>query len=346
MTDQSIYDLHRQNLLDYRTSKRLSGKNYPSTFVELYRTLAKLHDDCRTLPVGEAVSHIFTALPLKILAACYFHGEQAVANLEKLRQQAELLGREDGSMTFKEAIRQLQQRVLDVKEEGESVLAEENIDAVRIMSIHKSKGLEFPIVVLAGCHSGTDGRQSRTAEALFDWSSGLTGIHVGRFTDLAGLYINEKNRLRAKEEQKRVLYVAMTRAREHLIISSGPSTKKTTGSFVAILDEALQDHITGAEQSTVVEIGPAKLDIQIVEASLTAPGRAKSQNPTTEKKRNWQPYVDTWARRRSAYEAAIKTPVFVTPTLLKQQEQEMAETCEPNATAFHTVARLPCSLEN
>ena len=192
MTDQSIYDLHRQNLLDYRTSKRLSGKNYPSTFVELYRTLAKLHDDCRTLPVGEAVSHIFTALPLKILAACYFHGEQAVANLEKLRQQAELLGREDGSMTFKEAIRQLQQRVLDVKEEGESVLAEENIDAVRIMSIHKSKGLEFPIVVLAGCHSGTDGRQSRTAEALFDWSSGLTGIHVGRFTDLAGLYIDEK----------------------------------------------------------------------------------------------------------------------------------------------------------
>ena len=73
----------------------------------------------------------------------------------------------------------------------------------------------------------------------------------------------------------------------------------------------------------------AKLEIQIVEASLTAPGRAKSQNPTTEKKRNWQPYVDTWARRRSVYEAAIKTPVFITPTLLKQQEQEMAETANP-----------------
>ena len=49
--------------------------------------------------------------------------------LEKLRQQAELLGRE-GLTTLKEAIRQLQQRVLDVKEEGESVLAEENLDAV------------------------------------------------------------------------------------------------------------------------------------------------------------------------------------------------------------------------
>ncbi|HTN72003.1 MAG TPA: UvrD-helicase domain-containing protein [Methylomirabilota bacterium] len=325
VTDQNIYDLHCQNLLDYRKSQWVTDKDFPPTLAELYRTLAKLRDDCRTLPVGDAVSHIFATLPLKLLAACYFHGEQAVANLEKLRQQAEILGREDASMTFKEAIRQLQARVLDVKEEGESVLAEENVDAVRIMSIHKSKGLEFPIVVLAGCHTGTDARPGRTAEALFDWSSGLTGIRVGPFTDLAGLYVSEKNRLRAKEEQKRVLYVGMTRARERLIISSGPETKRSTSSFVDILDEALEDQISGAGQSTVVAIETGKLEIEIVEASLTAPGPAKSKKQTPEKKSNWQPYVDAWARRRSAYEAAIKTPLFVTPTLLKQQEQEVSE---------------------
>ena len=48
--------------------------------------------------------------------------------------------------------------MLDVKDEGESVLAEENLDAVRIMSIHKAKGLEFPIVILAGCQTGIEGR--------------------------------------------------------------------------------------------------------------------------------------------------------------------------------------------
>ena len=93
---------------------------------------------------------------MELLAACHFHGEQAVANLAKLRQQAEQLGRE-GLTTLKEAIRQLEQRVLDVKDEGESVLAEENLDAVRIMSIHKAKGLEFPIVILAGCQTGIEG---------------------------------------------------------------------------------------------------------------------------------------------------------------------------------------------
>ena len=277
LTDQSIYDLHCDNLLDYRLSEQLGGKNYPPTLAQLYGALAKLHADCRRLPVGAAVSRIFESLPLRLLAACYFHGEQAVANIDKLRRHAEILGREDSAMTFKAAIRQLQQRVLDVEEEGESVLAEEDVDAVRIMSVHKSKGLEFPIVVLAGCHAGINGQQRRPAEALFDWSTGLTGIRVGSFTDLAGVYIAEKNRLRAEEETKRVLYVAMTRAREHLIISSGPSARKSTGNFVAMLDEAAQDQIGRAEQSTTIEIGPGRLAVELVEASLTAPGPAPAR---------------------------------------------------------------------
>ncbi|MEX0803225.1 MAG: UvrD-helicase domain-containing protein [Candidatus Binatia bacterium] len=342
VTDQSIYDLHCQNLLDYRSSGQAGGKNLPAALAELYRTLTRLHDDCRTMPVGDAVSHIFSALPLKLLAACYFHGEQAVANLEKLRQQAELLGREDGSMTFKEVIRRLQDRVLGVKEEGESVLAEESVDAVRIMSIHKSKGLEFPIVVLAGCQTGTETRQNRQAKALFDWSSGLTGLCVGPFTDLAAVYISEKNRLRAEEEQKRVLYVAMTRAREHLIISSGPSKEGSPGNFIAMLDEALDDQIHGAGQSTVVKAGSGKLEIEIVEASLTAPGRAKSKKKTKEEKRNWQPYVELWSRRRQNYEATLKAPAFVTPTSLKQQEQETTEAAETTQRLTHD--RTPAML--
>ena len=72
------------------------------------------------------------------------------------------------------------------------MLAEENLDAVRIMSIHKSKGLGFPIVILAGCHTGTDARQAITAEALFDWSSGLTGFTWGRSGPCRTLYQRKK----------------------------------------------------------------------------------------------------------------------------------------------------------
>ena len=97
------------------------------------------------------------------------------------------------------------------------------------------------------------------AEALFDWASGLTGLRVGPFTDLAGLYITEKNRLRAEEEQKRVFYVAMTRAREHLVISSGPSTNGSNGNFASLLDEPVDHKIASTSESTVVRAGRGKL---------------------------------------------------------------------------------------
>jgi ATP-dependent helicase/nuclease subunit A len=327
--DNLIYDLHCMGVLDYRKAAQVKDQKLPARLTELYQTLARLHYETRLLPVGEAVALVFATLPVKLLAACYFHGEQAVANLDKLKQQAEALGRE-GLTTLKETIRQLQERVLDVKEEGESVLAEETVDAVRIMSIHKAKGLEFPIVILAGCHAGIDGRQGKTAEVLFDWSSGLTGLRVGPYWDLAGLYIAEKTRLRTEEEHKRVLYVAMTRPREHLVISCAPTTRRSNGSFCSMVGAALGTEIDGISESRVLFVGEGELDIQVVTENLAAPGRLESTAKHPGKKRNWRPYVDLWKRRRNAFEIASRSPVFLTPTLLKQREQELSEATEPS----------------
>ena len=324
VTDQQIYELHRHNLLDYRAAGKLAGKDFPPTLAELYNALARLHDDTRTMPIGAAVAHVFATLPVELLAACYFHGEQAVANLQKLAQQAELLGRE-GLTTLKAAIRQLEQRVFDVKDEGESVLAEENLDAVRIMSIHKAKGLEFPIVILAGCQTGIEGRHSADAEAMFDWSTALTGLRIGSISDLAGLYIAEKVRLRNAEEQKRLLYVAVTRARENLILSCAPSGRRSGGSFLSMLDGTLNDGIADADASKTVNVGNGTVEIEVVSASLTAPSRTGGGSKRTKKTPDWKPFVDAWTRRAAAYENAQHTVPFLTPTLLKRQEAVSTE---------------------
>ena len=323
LTDQQIYELHRQNLLDYRAAEKLGGKGFPSTLALLYDALARLHEETRTLPIGAAVAHVFATLPVELLAACYFHGEQAVANLQKLSEQAELLGRE-GLITLKEAVRQLERRVLDVKDEGESVLAEENLDAVRIMSIHKAKGLEFPVVILAGCQTGIEGRHSGDAEAMFDWSTGLTGLRIGSISDLAGLYIAEKTRLRNAEEQKRLLYVAMTRARENLIISCAPSSRRSAGSFLSMLDGTLCDVIADADASKTVAVGEGMVAIEVVSEGLTAPGRMKRGSKHTKKTPSWRSFLDAWARRTSAYETQQAAP-FLTPTLLKRQQEASTE---------------------
>ncbi|MBM2803467.1 MAG: uncharacterized protein HW419_1360 [Deltaproteobacteria bacterium] len=332
LSDQQIYELHRQNLLDYRAAAKLGKKDFPPTLAQLYQALAQLNVETRTLPIGAAAAHVFAVLPVEILAACHFHGEQAVANLAKLKQQAEQLGAE-GLTTLKEAIRQLERRVLEVKEEGESVLAEENLDAVRIMSIHKAKGLEFPVVILAGCQTGTEGRHSSDAASLFDWSTGLTGLRIGRITDLAGLYISEQSKLRNAEEEKRLLYVAMTRARENLIISCAPSNRRSSGSFLSMLDDTLNDTIANADASKSVAVGNGKVEIEVVTDNLSAPSRTNSKTKRAKKKPNWQPFVDTWARRTTAYEKAQQTAPFLTPTSLKRQEKTATE-------AGDTVSRI------
>jgi ATP-dependent helicase/nuclease subunit A len=340
LTDQQIYELQRQNLLDYRAAEKLGGKGFPPTLALLYAALVRLHEETRTLPIGAAVAHVFATLPVELLAACYFHGEQAVANLQKLSEQAELLGRE-GLITLKEAVRQLERRVLDVKDEGESVLAEENLDAVRIMSIHKAKGLEFPVVILAGCQTGIEGRHSGDAEAMFDWSTGLTGLRIGSISDLAGLYIAEKTRLRNAEEQKRLLYVAMTRARENLIISCAPSSRRSTGSFLSMLDGTLGDVIADADASETVNVGQGMVAIEVVSESLAAPSRMKRGSKHTKKTPSWGLFLGAWARRTSAYEKALQAAPFLTPTLLKRQEEVSTEAaCNIDGRIFRQTPAL------
>jgi ATP-dependent helicase/nuclease subunit A len=327
LTDLQIYHLHRQNRLDYRDSGKINDKEFPATLVSLYQALTKLNVETKTLTIGAAVNRVFSTLPVELLAACHFHGEQAVANLAKLRQQAEHLGRE-GLTTFKSAIRQLEQRVLDVKDEGESVLAEENLDAVRIMSVHKAKGLEFPIVILAGCQTGSEGRRSAEAESAFDWSTGLTGLRVSQTADLAGLYIGEKNRLRNAEEQKRLLYVAMTRAREHLIISCVPSNRRSAGSFQSMLDSTLGESIADAQSSIRVAVGQGVIDIEVVNQNLSAPSHKPAKAKPSKKGQNWQSYLDSWASRTANYDKAQQSTPFLTPTLLKRQEEAHTEAGE------------------
>ena len=92
-----------------------------------------------------------------------------------------------------------------------------------------------------------------------------------------------------------------------------------------MLDETFQENITTAAESKTIAVGSGSVELRLVPENLVAPGRANSHHRRAAKKPNWQPYVDTWARRRSAYESAIKMPVFVTPTLLKPQEEELAE---------------------
>lgn len=106
---------------------------------------------------------------------------------------------------------------------GEAGLQDENADVVRIMSIHKSKGLEFPVCFVSGLAKGFQNRDVN-GHLVLDIDAGIgvdyvnTGLRV-RGRDLRRNVIAEKMRADNLAEEMRILYVAMTRAKEKLILT-------------------------------------------------------------------------------------------------------------------------------
>ena len=318
LTDRDIYELHRENLLNYRQT----AASLTPCVRDLYTALSGLHERTQELPVGEAVNLLFSRIPIQILAARSFNGEQAVANLEKVRQLAERLGRE-GAATLKEVIGRLHRSILDLKEEGESALAEESVDAVHILSVHKSKGLEFPLVVLIGCHSPVDSRDPRIG-VHHEWATNLVGLNVADHWSLPGVYLAEKHRQRSIEEQKRVFYVAMTRAREHLTLSCGPGTKHSGGTFLGMLESALGES-PAANGTGPVSIGKGQIETTIIAEKLAPPKKTIKRQIDAYPPIDWTSYARFWQQRKERFNALSRASLFINPTALKSREQARVE---------------------
>ncbi len=149
-------------------------------------------------------------------------GEQREANLYMLAEKARTFESTSykGLFHFIRYIEQLQKYEIDY---GEASAQDEQADMVRIMSIHKSKGLEFPVVIVSGMGKRFN-RQDMRGNALLHASLGvgLECINLKDRTKCASFVksvIAREELLESLGEELRVLYVALTRAKEKLIIT-------------------------------------------------------------------------------------------------------------------------------
>jgi ATP-dependent helicase/nuclease subunit A len=316
VNDRDLYELARAGLLDYRMVERPTALPAfaPAT---LYRELLALHRAVRVLAVGDAVSLVFDRLPLVLVAAAGRDADQAVANLEKLRRLAEALAA-DGARSLSAVIRLLDRRVREEAEEGESPLADEQVDAVKVMSVHKAKGLEFPIVVLIGAHAGIE--TGRPRAVAHHWSSGGVGLQIGDVASFTGVFLTDQLRRREAEEQNRLVYVAMTRARERFVVSAAPTARPARDSVLKRLEEALGPVTDGRADSTIA-IGKGAFRVKIVSAS-PAEIRGVRQDVQVEVRvsADAERFLDQWRARRDRAEFLINAPRFLTPTRLARRD--------------------------
>ena len=186
------------------------------TKLERYRKLS------RNLRVHELLTLLYEETSYYLYASALPMGEKRRANLDQLIEDALQFekGSFSGLFNFIRYIEKAKQKEYD---EGEANIYSENDDLLRIMSIHQSKGLQFKVVFLSSLQKNFN-KQDLRESILLDEELGMASPYLDqetriKYPSLQLSAIKEKMEEENQAEELRLLYVAMTRAEEKLIMT-------------------------------------------------------------------------------------------------------------------------------
>jgi ATP-dependent helicase/nuclease subunit A len=273
-------------------------------------------------------------------------GEQRHANVRRLvtlAQQFDQFQRQ-GLFRFLRFVEA--QQLAATEPEVESVSAE---NAVRLMSIHQSKGLEFPVVVVADLAKPFNVSDLR-AEIILDSVYGLCPQvkppHTGRrYPSLPYWLARQLQHREMLGEELRLLYVAMTRARDRLILSTTLSEKKFSQLWAPV-------HTVS---SAAVSSARCYSDWLALWFSRNSPAREENQTQGLAAGLSWTLHDDTELAQvpsAPAEKAASDSPFNADPAVWDQLKQRLAwqypypgATRQPAKTSVTTLRRQAAEIE-
>lgn len=192
-----------------------------------FQVYEKVREQVPYTPIHELIRYLLKETGYDVCAEAMPGGRQRKANLDMLVEKAMEYESTSyrGLFNFVRYIEQLQKYQVDF---GEVSTLGENEDTVRIMSIHKSKGLEFPVVFVGGMGKHMNMMDANNSMIIHpDLGIGTNGVDPElriKITTLIHSVLQKQSRLETLGEELRVLYVALTRAKEKLILT-GTVTK-------------------------------------------------------------------------------------------------------------------------
>lgn len=212
ISDEELFMFHaRGGNLNYLEEARGTAMEQP------FHLLRELHEMRNGASVEALLKKLYEATSGLILFLLRPQGEQRVANLMKIGDVARALD-ERGMLSFRGFVQWLSERREEEAEEEEPPTLERGDNFVRLLTIHRAKGLEFPVVILADLAHKENGRE----DFIIDRSGERIAIKVGdkknRFWTRNYEEMSKWEEKRGEAEERRLLYVGMTRARDFLVL--------------------------------------------------------------------------------------------------------------------------------
>jgi ATP-dependent helicase/nuclease subunit A len=217
----SLFAISDEELLEYRHRiGRFHPFRIPHEFpenlapmVEALKLLQGLHRSRNRVPVATTIAKLLEATRAHVGFALEHGGEQVLANVAHVIDLARRYEAE-GGISFRGFIDELREQA-ESGEAGEAPILEEGSDGVRLMTVHKAKGLEFPIVILADM---TAKLRASAASRYLDSARAVCAIRLAGCAPADLLEHEDEELQRDEAEGARVAYVAATRARDLLVV--------------------------------------------------------------------------------------------------------------------------------
>jgi ATP-dependent exoDNAse (exonuclease V) beta subunit len=217
----SLFAIGDEDLLEYRHRiGRFHPFRIPREFppnlapiVAALQLLQELHRSRNRVPVATTIAMLLESTRAHVGFALEHGGEQVLANVAHVSDLARRYETE-GGISFRGFIDELREQA-ENGEAAEAPILEEGSDGVRLMTVHKAKGLEFPVVVLADM---TAKLRAAVASRSIDAERRVCAVRLAGCAPADLLEHEDEELLRDEAEGVRVAYVAATRARDLLVV--------------------------------------------------------------------------------------------------------------------------------
>ena len=219
------------------------------------RLLGKLHSRRDGHSWTSILRMLFEETQADAVWALRTNGEAALANLEKLR--AIILQVEGTSATPSETVERLVELAKTADSEEDLAVRDPDSAAVRITTYFKAKGREAPVVCLVHAHRKIDG-----VNAVVDRDERVLALKVGDLLPPNWEAHEEREKREVREERVRWMYVAMTRARDQLVLVRGMQTAKSADLYPPSLALAVGEKRDNRDE--VVAVNGARIRVRSV----------------------------------------------------------------------------------